>query len=82
MAKADGHYDRAPPAAEIGIQQLSLPAGDHTKGYRMGFYVQIRDVMNREYGRILTGETSVEDAFANIEKEANALLARFAKTQN
>jgi len=81
MAKADGHYDRA-PAAEVGIQQLSLPAGDNTKGYRMGFYVQIRDVMNREYGRILTGETSVEDAFANIEKEANGLLERFAKTQN
>lgn len=81
MAKADGHYDRA-PAAEIGIKQLSLPAGKHTKGYRMGFYVQIRDVMNREYGRILTGETSVEDAFNNIEAEANALLERFAKTQN
>ncbi|APG48463.1 extracellular solute-binding protein [Phaeobacter porticola] len=80
MAKADGHYDRA-PAAEVGIQQLSLPAGDNTKGYRMGFYVQIRDVMNREYGRILTGETSVEDAFKAIESEANALLARFAKTQ-
>ncbi|SDX43513.1 extracellular solute-binding protein [Litoreibacter albidus] len=81
MAKADGHYDRA-PAAETGILQLSLPAGENTKGYRMGFYVQIRDVMNREYGRILTGETSVEDAFANIEEEANGLLARFAKTQN
>ncbi|AUQ61233.1 extracellular solute-binding protein [Phaeobacter inhibens] len=80
MAKADGHYDRA-PAAEVGIQQLSLPGGDNTKGYRMGFYVQIRDVMNREYGRILTGETSVEDAFNAIEAEANNLLARFAKTQ-
>ncbi len=80
MAKADGHYDRA-PAAEVGIQQLSLPGGDNTKGYRMGFYVQIRDVMNREYGRILTGETSVEDAFNAIESEANNLLARFAKTQ-
>ena len=80
MAKADGHYDRA-PAAEVGIQQLSLPGGDNTKGYRMGFYVQIRDVMNREYGRILTGETSVEDAFKTIEDEANNLLARFAKTQ-
>lgn len=80
MAKADGHYDRA-PAAEVGIQQLSLPAGDNTKGYRMGFYVQIRDVMNREYGRILTGETSVDDAFNNIEAEANKLLERFAKTQ-
>ncbi len=81
MAKADGHYKRF-PAAEVGIKQLSLPAGKHTKGYRMGFYVQIRDVMNREYGRILTGETSVDDAFATIEKESNALLARFAKTQN
>ncbi len=80
LAKQDGHYDRM-PAAEVGIQQLSLPAGDYSKGYRMGFYVQIRDVMNREYGRILTGETSVEDAFNNIEREANQLLARFAKTQ-
>ncbi len=80
VAKADGHYDRF-PAAEVGIQQLSLAAGENTKGYRMGFYVQIRDVMNREYGRILTGETSVEEAFQNIETEANQLLARFAKTQ-
>lgn len=81
MAKADGHYDRS-PAAEIGIKQLSLPAGQNTKGYRMGFYVQIRDVMNREFGRILTHETSVDDAFAAIESEANALLVKFAKTQN
>lgn len=80
LAEEDGHYDRM-PAAEVGIQQLSLPAGDHTRGYRMGFYVQIRDVMNREYGRILTGETSVEDAFQTIETEANQLLERFAKTQ-
>nr|WP_170369613.1 extracellular solute-binding protein [Ruegeria arenilitoris] len=80
MAKGDGHYDGA-PAAEVGIKQLSLPAGENTKGYRMGFYVQIRDVMNREYGRILTGETSVEDAFKAIEDEANGLLERFAKTQ-
>ncbi|MDC0738434.1 extracellular solute-binding protein [Cognatishimia sp. SS12] len=80
LAQKDGHYDRF-PAAEVGIQQLSLPAGEFTKGYRMGFYVQIRDVMNREYGRILTGETTVEDGFANIEAEANKLLARFAKTQ-
>ncbi|SEL28167.1 extracellular solute-binding protein [Pacificibacter marinus] len=80
MAKEDGYYDRK-PAAEVGIKQLSLPAGEYTKGYRMGFYVQIRDVMNREFGRILGDETSVDDGFATIETEANALLARFAKTQ-
>lgn len=81
MAKADGHYDRF-PAAEVGIQQLSLPAGEWTRGYRMGFYVQIRDVMNREYTRYLTGETSLDDAFTAIKTEADDLLSRFAQTQN
>jgi len=79
MAKTDGYYDRA-PAAEVGIQQLSLPGGEWTKGYRMGFYVQIRDVMNREFGRIFSGDTTVEEAFKVIDEEGNALLARFAKT--
>ena len=80
QAAEQGHYVEF-PAAEVGIQQLSLEAGEWTRGYRMGFYVQIRDVMNREYGRILTGETSVDDAFAIIEAESNDLLARFAATQ-
>lgn len=81
VATKDGHYDRF-PAAEIGIEQLSLDAGEFTRGYRMGFYVQIRDVMNREFGRIMTGETSVDAGFEAIEKDANKLLERFAKTQN
>ncbi|MFT5743123.1 MAG: sn-glycerol 3-phosphate transport system substrate-binding protein [Paracoccaceae bacterium] len=81
LATADGHYDRF-PAAEVGIQQLSLDASENTRGYRMGFYVQIRDVMNREFGRILTGETSVDDAFDIIEADSNELLSRFAQTQN
>ena len=79
LAKADGYYDRVPDA-ETGILQLSLPGGDWDKGYRMGFYVQIRDIMNREYVRFLQGDTSVDDAFATIQSEANALLARFAQT--
>lgn len=80
LAAEQGHYEKF-PAAEVGIQQLSLPGGDFTRGYRMGFYVQIRDVMNREYGRILTGEASVDEAFEIIETEANDLLSRFARTQ-
>jgi sn-glycerol 3-phosphate transport system substrate-binding protein len=30
--------------------------------------------------RILAGETTVEDAFKNIEADGNKLLERFAKT--
>ncbi len=80
LATERGHYEEF-PAAEVAINQLTLPAGEFTRGYRMGFYVQIRDVMNREYGRILTDETDVDSAFEAIEEEANRLLARFAQTQ-
>ena len=79
LAKSDGYYAEA-PAAETGILQLSLPGGEWTKGYRMGFYVQIRDVMNREFGKVFAGETSVEEALKTIDAEGDKLLERFAKT--
>ncbi len=79
LAKKDGHYEKF-PQAEVGIQQLMLPGGEWSKGYRMGFYPQIREVMEREYGKIFSGETTVEDAFKTIEEESNKLLERFSKT--
>ena len=79
LAKEQGYYEET-PQAEVGIQQLNLKAGEWTKGYRMGFYVQIRDVMNREYGKLFTGETTVDEAFKTIEADGNQLLERFAKT--
>ena len=79
LAKAEGYYNET-PQAEVGIEQLNMKAGEWTRGYRMGFYVQIRDVMNREYGKLFTGETTVDAAFQAIEEEGNQLLERFAKT--
>lgn len=79
MAKAEGWYD-ANPVAEVGIKQLMLPGGEWAKGYRLGFYPQIRSVMEREYNRIFSGEVTPEEAFDIIEQEGNDLLAKFAKT--
>lgn len=79
LAKSEGYYEKT-PVAEVGIKQLMLPAGEWSKGYRLGFYPQIREIMEREYGRIFSGETTVKDAFDTIEREGNELLARFAKT--
>lgn len=79
LAKKEGYYKET-PQAEVGIRQLNERSGDWTKGYRLGFYVQIRDVMNREYGKILSNEKSVDEAFETIEIESNKLLERFAKS--
>ena len=79
LAKSDGYYGSTPDA-EIGILQLSQPGGDWTKGYRLGYYVQIRDVMYKHFDDIFAGAASVDDAFAAIETESNELLARFHDT--
>lgn len=81
LAKSEGYYEKT-PVAEVGIKQLMLQSGDWSKGYRLGFYPQIRTIMEREYNRIFSGETSVKQAFETVEKEGNDLLTRFAKTAN
>ncbi|MBC08049.1 extracellular solute-binding protein [Thalassospira sp.] len=79
LAKSDGYYNESPDA-EVGIIQLSEEGGEWTRGYRLGFYVQIREVIYREVDKIMNGEETVDGAFATIEEEANGLLERFNDT--
>ncbi|NMM46402.1 extracellular solute-binding protein [Rhodospirillaceae bacterium KN72] len=81
LAKKAGYYDETPDA-EVGIQQLSLPAGEWTKGYRLGYYVQIREVMYKHFEQLLNGDETVDAAFDGIETESDELLDRFKDTYN
>ena len=81
LAKSDGYYKQSPDA-ELGILQLNQPGAEWTKGYRLGYYVQIREVMYRHFDDIFSGKASVPDAFAAMETESNALLKRFHDTYN
>lgn len=78
LVKEDGYYNEV-LVVEIGIKQLILLGGDWIKGYWMGFYVQICDVMNCEYGKILLGEMLVEDVFVIIEVDGNKFFEWFFK---
>ncbi|WP_259779555.1 extracellular solute-binding protein [Aestuariispira ectoiniformans] len=79
LAKSSGYYKESPDA-EYGILQLNQPAGEWTKGYRLGYYVQIREAMYKQFDNILNGSLSVDEAFANIEEQGNDLLTRFHDT--
>lgn len=79
LAKSDGYYESTPDA-EIGILQLKQRAGEWTKGYRLGYYVQIREVMYKYYDQMLSGDVSIEEGFDKIEAESNQLLDRFHDT--
>lgn len=79
MAKDEGYY-KSTPDAEVGILQLSQPGGEWTKGYRLGYYVQIREVMYKNFDNIFSGNATVDEAFAAMEEESNELLERFSAT--
>ncbi|MEP0521320.1 MAG: extracellular solute-binding protein [Hyphomicrobiales bacterium] len=79
MAKEEGYY-KSTPDAEVGILQLSQPGGEWTKGYRLGYYVQIREVMYKAFDNIFSGDATIDEAFAAMETESNALLERFSAT--
>ncbi|MFV0431637.1 MAG: extracellular solute-binding protein [Alphaproteobacteria bacterium] len=78
LAKSDGYYEES-PAAETGVIQLNLEQGDY-KGYRMGFYPQIREVIYKEFEDMINNKTDAKKALNTVEKEGNKLLERFAKT--
>jgi sn-glycerol 3-phosphate transport system substrate-binding protein len=79
LAKKDGYYKESPDA-EIGIKQLSLPTQEWTKGYRLGNYVQIREIMTVEFENILNGKKSAKEALGDVDKKASKLLIKFAKS--
>lgn len=81
LAKSEGYYVENPDA-EVGVQQLSLPGGEWAKGYRLGFYVQTREVIYREMDKLMAGDTTPERALREIEKAGNQNLKRFARTVN
>jgi sn-glycerol 3-phosphate transport system substrate-binding protein len=79
LTKTSGYYKEFPDA-EVGVKQLSLAAGEWNKGYRIGFYPQVREVMNREFDDIFAGKVSVKEALDTVETESTKLLDRFART--
>lgn len=79
LTKKSGYYNEF-PAAEVGVKQLSLASGEWNKGYRVGFYPQIRETINSEVDKIFAGTESVDTALDTIETESTTMLKRFART--
>ncbi len=79
LTEESGYYKESPDA-EVGVKQLSLPGGEWSRGYRLGFYPQIQEVMHREFDNIFAGRSSVDESFKKVEQESKVLLNRFART--
>lgn len=66
--------------AEIGVSSLDQPSSEDSRGVRLGFYVQFRDVFMKETQKAFNGEKSMQQALDDAAQQGNDLLRRFEKT--
>ena len=78
--KAQGYYDQN-PLQEVGILQLNRAIPTKiSRGLRLGYFVQIRNIINEELEQVWNGKKSPQVALDDAAKRSNAQLKNFQKT--
>jgi len=78
--KAKGYYD-ANPFQEVGISQLNRAIPTKiSRGLRLGYFVQIRNIINEELELVWNGKKSPQEALDNAAARSNIQLRTFEKT--
>ncbi|MEN2988100.1 sn-glycerol-3-phosphate ABC transporter substrate-binding protein UgpB [Tistrella sp. BH-R2-4] len=79
-AKAEGYYDKF-PHQELAIRQLTRGTPtDNTRGIRLGYLVQIDEILNEELENIWSMKSTAAEAMDSAVNRANPLLERFERT--
>ncbi|SLM28383.1 glycerol-3-phosphate transporter subunit; periplasmic-binding component of ABC superfamily [Desulfamplus magnetovallimortis] len=78
--KSKGYYDEN-PLQEVGISQLNraIPT-TISRGLRLGYFVQIRNIINEELELVWNGSKTPQEALDNAAKRSNEQLRTFEKT--
>ncbi|HEY9012236.1 MAG TPA: extracellular solute-binding protein [Devosia sp.] len=79
--KAAGFYDAAPyKGRELAIQSLTMPAGESTRGIRLGNYASIRAEMVKTIQNVLFNNADPKTALEAFDAKGNEILRRFEAT--
>ena len=78
--KAKGFFDKI-PYQEVGIKQLNRTVPNkNSRGIRLGYFVQIRNILDEEMELIWNGSKTAQQAMADAVKRGNDKLREFEKT--
>ncbi|MFT5697452.1 MAG: sn-glycerol 3-phosphate transport system substrate-binding protein [Desulforhopalus sp.] len=80
--KEEGYYTEN-PLQTVGIDQLNraIPT-EISRGLRLGYFVQIRNIINEELELVWNGKKTAKEALDNAVKRSNIQLRTFEKTYN
>jgi len=79
LTKESGFYDKN-PGTEIAVKQLDATTTENSRGIRLGYLPQIRDIEDATMEQIFAGKVSPEDGLKKMVSGGNELLGRFQKS--
>ncbi|TKB06892.1 sn-glycerol-3-phosphate ABC transporter substrate-binding protein UgpB [Desulforhopalus sp. IMCC35007] len=80
--KEEGYYKENPLQA-VGIDQLNRAnPTEISRGLRLGYFVQIRNIINEELELVWNGKKTAQEALDNAVSRSNIQLRTFEKTYN
>lgn len=79
LTKKSGFYDKN-PGTEVAVQQLNADTTANSRGIRLGYLPQIRDIEDATMEQIFAGKTNPDAGLKKMATEGNALLERFEKS--
>ena len=81
LTEKSGFY-KENPGTDIAVTQMIRKTTDHSRGIRLGNFVQIRTVIDEELEQVWAAKKSTKDALDAIVKRGNELLERFEKANS
>ncbi|MGE8604544.1 glycerol-3-phosphate-binding periplasmic protein [Bordetella trematum] len=79
LTRQQGYYEKN-PGTEVAVKQLNVQTTDRSRGLRLGYLPQIRDIEDAEMERIFNGQISAQEGLKTITARGNELLQKFEKS--
>lgn len=74
-----GFYEKN-PGTDVAVTQLNVETTAQSRGVRLGYLPQIREIAEAEMERVFSGKSEAKTGLENIVKRGNELLERFEKS--
>lgn len=82
LGQEQGFYE-SNPGRDFSIKQITLnPPTENSKGLRFGNFVQVRDIVDEEFERLLSGAKTAQEALDSAVERGNQLLRDFEAAIN
>ena len=79
LTKQQGFYDKN-PGTEVGVQQLNVQTTAQSRGVRLGFLPQIRDIEDADIENIVSGKMTPKAGLQDMTARGDELLKKFQQS--